>query len=48
MSTHENLKELLNLEAIEVNLFRGFTHDQRQKRIFGGQVIAQALMPPRP
>lgn len=44
MSTHENLKELLNLEAIEVNLFRGFTHDQRQKRIFGGQVIAQALM----
>ena len=44
MSTHENLKELLNLESIEVNLFRGFTHDQRQKRIFGGQVIAQALM----
>ena len=44
MSTHENLKELLNLEAIEVNLFRGFTHDQRQKRIFGGQVIAQALL----
>lgn len=44
MSTHENLKTLLDLEAIEVNLFRGFTQDKNQKRIFGGQVIAQALM----
>jgi acyl-CoA thioesterase-2 len=44
MTKHENLKTLLDLEAIEVNLFRGFTQDQTQKRIFGGQVIAQALM----
>jgi acyl-CoA thioesterase-2 len=40
------LVELLSLEPIEVNLFRGHTpEDERNRnRIYGGQVIAQALM----
>ena len=45
MSTQ--LKELLNLldlEAIEVNVYRGHSPDDRWQRVFGGQVIGQALM----
>ncbi len=40
------LLDTLNLERIEVNLFRGATpEDERNRfRIYGGQVIAQALM----
>lgn len=40
------LIQALTLEPIEVNLFRGQTpHDERDRnRIYGGQVIAQALM----
>ncbi len=34
----------LTLEPIEVNLFRGFNPQWGGPRIFGGQVIAQALM----
>ncbi len=35
---------LLDLERIEVNLFRGQSPDDGMKRVFGGQVIAQALV----
>lgn len=37
------LISILELERIEVNLFRGFTPPSRSVRVFGGQVIAQAL-----
>lgn len=39
------LLELLELERLEVDLFRGFTpeHEIERPRVFGGQVIAQAL-----
>jgi acyl-CoA thioesterase-2 len=35
---------LLELEALEVNLFRGVSPDEDQQRVFGGQVAAQALV----
>lgn len=38
------LLSLLDIERIEVNLFRGFSPDDGMKRVFGGQVIAQALV----
>ncbi|KSB90553.1 acyl-CoA thioesterase II [Caulobacter vibrioides] len=43
MQTPENLAEILTLEAIEVNLFRGVSPNDGFPRIFGGLVIAQAL-----
>ena len=36
--------EQLDLEQVEVNLFRGFAADHGQERVFGGQVIGQALV----
>jgi len=36
--------ELLDLEAIEVNLFRGVSPKDRWQRVFGGQVLGQALV----
>jgi acyl-CoA thioesterase-2 len=36
--------ELLDLESIEVNIFRGHHHDVARGRVFGGQVAAQALV----
>jgi acyl-CoA thioesterase-2 len=39
-----DLRETLKLERLEVNLFRGVSPDGRMRRIFGGQVIAQALL----
>ena len=45
MSTElDNLIGLLDLEQIEVNLFRGHSPKDRWQRVFGGQVIAQALI----
>jgi acyl-CoA thioesterase II len=46
MTAIQTLIDTLSLEPIEVNLFRGQTPaDERDRdRIFGGQVIAQALM----
>jgi acyl-CoA thioesterase-2 len=44
MSVMDELIELLTLEAIEVNLFRGVSPPEERLRIFGGQVVAQALM----
>ena len=38
------LIELLDLERIEVNLFRGKHPEEERQRTFGGQVAAQALM----
>jgi acyl-CoA thioesterase-2 len=38
------LVRLLDLEAIEVNIFRGTQPDEERQRVFGGQVAAQALM----
>jgi acyl-CoA thioesterase II len=40
----KDLLALLDLERIEVNLFRGFSPDDGSRRVFGGQVIAQALV----
>jgi acyl-CoA thioesterase-2 len=44
MEETENLVETLKLEPIEVNLFRGVSPDDGFPRIFGGLVIAQALL----
>ena len=38
------LVKLLDIEPIEVNIFRGVSPDERRQRVFGGQVAAQALM----
>ncbi|MGA3354102.1 MAG: acyl-CoA thioesterase II [Acidimicrobiales bacterium] len=38
------LIELLDLEAIEVNIFRGKNLDETRLRVFGGQVAAQSLV----
>lgn len=40
----DELVRLLNLETIEVNLFRGESRDVGGRSVFGGQVLAQALM----
>ncbi len=37
----QNIVELLNVERIEENLFRGNNHDT--EHVFGGQVLAQAI-----
>ena len=44
MQEPENLVEALALERIEVNLFRGVAPPGQGPRIFGGHVIAQALL----
>lgn len=44
MDSIENLVETLALEPIERNLFRGFSPNEGFPRIFGGFVIAQALL----
>ncbi len=44
MSTFEDLKKTLTLDPIEVNLFRGHSPESARGRIFGGQVIGQALV----
>jgi acyl-CoA thioesterase II len=38
------LVELLDLEPIEVNIFRGGSPDENRQRVFGGQVAGQALV----
>jgi acyl-CoA thioesterase-2 len=43
-SSAEELLELLDLETIDVNLFRGIQPDTVLQRVFGGQVAAQALV----
>lgn len=38
------LAHILDLEAIEVNIFRGQSPDEKRQRVFGGQVAGQALV----
>ena len=40
----DDLIDLLDLEQLEVNLFRGVSPDEDRQRVFGGQVAAQALV----
>ena len=40
----QDLIELLDLEPIEVNIFRGCQPDEDRQRVFGGQVAGQALV----
>ena len=43
-SALDDLLRLLDLEPLEVNLFRGQSRDLGGKAVFGGQVIGQALV----
>ncbi len=43
-ATTSELLDLLDLEVLEPNLFRGAQPDTRWQRTFGGQVLAQALV----
>ena len=38
------LLELLDLETIDINIFRGVSPKDRWQRVFGGQVLGQALV----
>lgn len=40
----DNLIALLDLEELEVNIFRGRSPQERRQRVFGGQVAGQALV----
>ena len=40
----DDLVGLLDLEVIEVNMFRGVSTDENRQRVFGGQVAGQALV----
>ena len=44
MSPLDDLLDLLNLEPIEVHIFRGQNRALGSTRVFGGQVLAQALI----
>jgi acyl-CoA thioesterase II len=43
-SAVQELIEILDLETLELNLFRGRSPQSRWQRVFGGQVIGQALV----
>jgi acyl-CoA thioesterase-2 len=43
-NTIEELLQLMELEALEVNLFRGESRDIGTPRVFGGQVLAQSVI----
>ena len=43
-SALDDLVRLLDLEPIEVNIFRGVSPDGKRQRVFGGQVAGQALV----
>ena len=40
----QTMLDVLNIEQLEVNLFRGRSPQDRWQRVFGGQVIGQALV----
>ena len=40
----DKLLDLLDLEQIEVNIFRGRSPDETVQRVYGGQVAGQALV----
>jgi hypothetical protein len=39
-----DLVDVLDLESIEVNIFRGVSPADKRQRVFGGQVAGQALV----
>ena len=43
-SAVKGLLEILDLEPLELNLFRGRSPQDRWQRVFGGRVIGQALV----
>src|SRR3569623_1531062 len=43
-SAVQDLVNILDLEQLEVNLFRGHSPQTGWQRVFGGQVIGQALV----
>ncbi len=43
-SAMRGLLDILDLETLEDNLFRGHSRDIGWQRVFGGQVVAQALV----
>ncbi len=43
-NTIEELLHLMELETLEVNLFRGESRDIGSPRVFGGQVLAQSII----
>ncbi|NNU16779.1 acyl-CoA thioesterase II [Parvularcula sp. ZS-1/3] len=43
MTPAESLLQLLDLETLDLNLFRGARDPEAKGRVFGGQVVAQAL-----
>jgi acyl-CoA thioesterase II len=43
-SALQDVIDILNLEPLELNLFRGRSPQSRWQRVFGGQVIGQALV----
>jgi len=47
LSTVSDLLTLLELEPLEVNIYRGLNRDLGTGRVFGGQVFAQALVAAR-
>lgn len=40
----DRLLELLDLETVELNVFRGYSPPETRLRVFGGQVAAQAMV----
>ena len=42
--TLEELINLLSLEQLDLNMFRAFHPEKRKGRLFGGQIMAQALI----
>ena len=44
MSVVDQLLKILDLETLEDNLFRGHTPQPSGQRVFGGQVVGQALV----
>ncbi len=44
MSAIESLLQILDLEQLDTNLWRGVSPDTSRYRVFGGQVIAQSLV----
>ena len=43
-SALDDLIKLLDLEVVEVNIFRGVSPQENRQRVFGGQVAGQALV----
>ena len=39
----QQLLDVLSLEKIDTNIYRGITAKTKNKRVFGGQVFAQAM-----